>query len=98
MSMTTTQQSGLYGAAFKAAFTKLDPRSLRHNPVMFVTAAVAALTTILAISDAINGVDDIGDLVAANCLADGIGPVRRGLVVHRQIGAERRRPVELGVR
>ena len=56
MSVTTNPTSGLYGPAFKAAFTKLDPRTLRHNPVMFVTAVVAVLTTILAVSDAINGV------------------------------------------
>ena len=35
--------------AIKAAFLKLDPRQLVRNPVMFVTAAVAALMTVLLV-------------------------------------------------
>ena len=35
--------------AIKASFLKLDPRELVRNPVMFVTAAVAALMTLLLI-------------------------------------------------
>src|SRR5690606_33258030 len=43
----TADLSGLYPAAIRESFTKLDPRSLWRNPVMFVTAVVAALTTVL---------------------------------------------------
>ncbi|AXJ95502.1 MULTISPECIES: potassium-transporting ATPase subunit KdpB [unclassified Sphingomonas] len=35
--------------AIKASFLKLDPRQLVRNPVMFVTAAVAALMTVLLV-------------------------------------------------
>ncbi|TVV76238.1 potassium-transporting ATPase subunit KdpB [Sphingomonas solaris] len=35
--------------AIKASFLKLDPRELVRNPVMFVTAAVAALMTVLLV-------------------------------------------------
>ncbi len=35
------------GPALKAAFTKLDPRLMARNPVMFVTEVVAALSTLL---------------------------------------------------
>jgi potassium-transporting ATPase ATP-binding subunit len=35
--------------AIKASFVKLDPRELVRNPVMFVTAAVAALMTVLLV-------------------------------------------------
>ena len=35
----------LVGPAIANAFTKLDPRQLIHNPVMFTTAVVALLLT-----------------------------------------------------
>ena len=35
--------------AIKAAFLKLNPRELIRNPVMFVTAVVAALMTVLLV-------------------------------------------------
>jgi K+-transporting ATPase ATPase B chain len=35
--------------AIRASFTKLDPRALVRNPVMFVTAVVAALLTVLLV-------------------------------------------------
>jgi K+-transporting ATPase ATPase B chain len=35
--------------AIKASFTKLDPRDLIRNPVMFVTATVASLLTVLLV-------------------------------------------------
>ena len=41
----TADMSGLYAAAARQSVTKLDPRSLWRNPVMFVTAIVAAMTT-----------------------------------------------------
>ena len=53
---TLTPQPGLYTAALKAAFTKLDPRQLKSNPVIFVTAIVAAMTTVLALRDLLSGV------------------------------------------
>ncbi len=43
--------SGLYPAAIRQSVTKLDPRSLWKNPVMFVTAVVAAMTTVLGLRD-----------------------------------------------
>ncbi|WP_119422441.1 potassium-transporting ATPase subunit KdpB [Desertibaculum subflavum] len=46
----------LRGAA-GSAVAKLDPRSLVRNPVIFVTAAVAALTTILFVRDLAGGGD-----------------------------------------
>ncbi|WP_394648036.1 potassium-transporting ATPase subunit KdpB [uncultured Sphingomonas sp.] len=41
--------AALVGPAVKASFTKLDPRELIRNPVMFVTATVAALLTVLLV-------------------------------------------------
>jgi len=43
--------SGVWPAAMAQAFAKLDPRRLWHNPVMFVTAVVAAMTTVLGLRD-----------------------------------------------
>ena len=54
-STTLAPQPGLYSAALKAAFTKLDPRQLMSNPVIFVTAIVAAMTTVLALRDLFSG-------------------------------------------
>jgi K+-transporting ATPase ATPase B chain len=52
--MAKTQTKSLFTAdlvvpAFKASFVKLDPRELIRNPVMFVTAAIAALMTVLLV-------------------------------------------------
>ena len=52
--------SGLYPAAMRQSFAKLDPRSLWKNPVMFVTAVVAALTTVLGLRDLLNGTAGAG--------------------------------------
>ena len=59
--MAKTQTKSLFTAdlvvpAIKASFLKLDPRALVRNPVMFVTAAVAALMTVLLVV----GQDDLG--------------------------------------
>jgi K+-transporting ATPase ATPase B chain len=51
---------GLYPAAIRASVAKLDPRSLWRNPVMFVTAVVAALTTVLGLRDLATGVPGAG--------------------------------------
>ena len=52
--MAKSQSKSLFTAdlvvpAIKASFLKLDPRELVRNPVMFVTAVVAALMTMLLI-------------------------------------------------
>jgi K+-transporting ATPase ATPase B chain len=41
--------------AIGAAFTKLNPRTLAKNPVMFVVAVVSALTTVLFLRDLLTG-------------------------------------------
>ncbi|MDF2810133.1 MAG: kdpB [Microvirga sp.] len=46
--------------ALGAAFTKLDPRLMIKNPVMFVVEVVAALTTILFIKDVVSGGGSLG--------------------------------------
>ena len=46
--------------AIRAAFTKLDPRSMMKNPVMFVVEVVAALTTLLFIRDILAGGENLG--------------------------------------
>ncbi|HBD91312.1 MAG: potassium-transporting ATPase subunit B [Rhodobacteraceae bacterium GWE1_64_9] len=52
--------SGLYAAAILQSVTKLDPRQLWRNPVMFVTAIVAAMTTLLGLRDMIAGTAGAG--------------------------------------
>lgn len=47
----TADLSGVWPVALAQAFGKLDPRRLWHNPVMFVTAVVAAMTTVLGLRD-----------------------------------------------
>lgn len=52
--MAKTQSKSLFTAdlvvpAIKASFLKLDPRQLVRNPVMFVTAVVATLMTVLLV-------------------------------------------------
>jgi K+-transporting ATPase ATPase B chain len=56
----SADMSGLYPAAIRASVTKLDPRSLWRNPVMLVTAIVAAMTTVLGLRDLLNGVPGAG--------------------------------------
>jgi K+-transporting ATPase ATPase B chain len=46
--------------AIGAAFTKLDPRTLIKNPVMFVLEIVTALTTVILVRDLIIGGAHIG--------------------------------------
>ena len=45
----------LMGPAVGDAFRKLDPRVLVRNPVMFVTAVVATLSTVLLVKDIVTG-------------------------------------------
>jgi K+-transporting ATPase ATPase B chain len=52
--------SGLYPAALRQSLIKLDPRQLWGNPVMFVTAVVAAMTTLLGLRDLATGLPGAG--------------------------------------
>jgi K+-transporting ATPase ATPase B chain len=47
--------AALLARATRDAFTKLDPRQLARNPVIFVTEIVAAVVTYIAIRDALWG-------------------------------------------
>lgn len=60
MSPSTPARSGLYQAALKASFTKLHPRALMGNAVIFVTAITAALTTVLSLRDLVTGMPGSG--------------------------------------
>ncbi|WP_296574131.1 potassium-transporting ATPase subunit KdpB [Phreatobacter sp.] len=60
MSKSSTAEMSLFEpkilqAAILQAFAKLDPRSLVRNPVMFVTALVSVLATILAARESATG-------------------------------------------
>ncbi|WP_416068031.1 potassium-transporting ATPase subunit KdpB [Rhizobium sp. ZK1] len=46
--------------AVGAAFTKLNPRTLAKNPVMFVVATVSALTTVLFLRDLVSDNGNLG--------------------------------------
>jgi K+-transporting ATPase ATPase B chain len=52
--------SGLYSAAIRESFVKLDPRTLWRNPVIFVTGVVALMTTVLGLRDFATGVSGAG--------------------------------------
>ncbi len=49
----------ILGPAVRSAFTKLDPRTLVKNPVMFVVEVVAVLTTVLFIRDLVVGKENL---------------------------------------
>ena len=63
----TADPSGVWPVALAQAFGKLDPRRLWHNPVMFVTAVVAAMTTALGLRDLVTATP--GALVALHISA-----------------------------
>ncbi|SCB12693.1 K+-transporting ATPase ATPase B chain [Bradyrhizobium yuanmingense] len=46
--------------AIRASFTKLDPRLMVKNPVMFVVEIVAALTTVIFLRDVVTGGAGLG--------------------------------------
>ena len=50
----------LYAGALQQSVTKLDLRTLWRNPVMFVTAVVAAMTTVLGLRDLVAGISGAG--------------------------------------
>ncbi|KQP50188.1 potassium-transporting ATPase subunit KdpB [Methylobacterium sp. Leaf106] len=52
---TSLFSAALVGPALIGALTKLDPRKMIKNPVMFVVEVVAALTTVLFIRDVLTG-------------------------------------------
>ena len=52
---SSTWNSALLGRATLDSFRKLDPRVLRRNPVIFLTALGALLVTVVAIRDAFAG-------------------------------------------
>ncbi len=51
--------AGLIGPACLGAVTKLDPRQMVKNPVMFVVEVVAAFTTLLFVRDLVTGGQDL---------------------------------------
>jgi potassium-transporting ATPase ATP-binding subunit len=57
---TSADLSGLYPAAIRDSVIKLDPRLLWRNPVMFVTAIVALMTTVLGTRDLMSGTPGAG--------------------------------------
>jgi K+-transporting ATPase ATPase B chain len=46
--------------AIGAAFTKLDPRTLAKNPIVFVLEVVALLTTVVLLRDLVTGGESLG--------------------------------------
>src|SRR5690606_27399062 len=57
---TSLLDSRILAPAIGGAFRKLDPRSLARNPVMFVVAVVAALTTDLLLKGFSAGSENLG--------------------------------------
>jgi K+-transporting ATPase ATPase B chain len=57
---TSLFNAALVGPALIGAVTKLDPRKMIKNPVMFVVEVVAALTTVLFIRDVATGGANLG--------------------------------------
>ncbi len=51
--------AALVGPALLGSLTKLDPRAMIRNPVMFVVEVVAALTTVLFLRDLATGGSDL---------------------------------------
>jgi K+-transporting ATPase ATPase B chain len=63
--MTQPKSSSILDArilipAIGGAFTKLNPRTLAKNPVMFVVAVVSLLTTVLFFKDLVTGAEGLG--------------------------------------
>jgi K+-transporting ATPase ATPase B chain len=99
----------IIGPALGQSFAKLNPRRLARNPVIFVTALVALLTTVLAIRDGLIGAPNfaIGAQVAiwlwitvlfanfAEAVAEGRGKARAD--AFRATRAAARAKVLLGV-
>lgn len=58
--MSAMLDPGIVMPAVKASFTKLDPRLMVKNPVMFVVEVVAALTTVIFLRDVATGGAGLG--------------------------------------
>ncbi|MGU3537688.1 potassium-transporting ATPase subunit KdpB [Methylobacterium sp. A54F] len=56
---SSASRAALLGPALRGALVKLDPRTLARNPVMFVVAVVAALSTLLFGRDLLVGADGL---------------------------------------
>src|ERR1700747_1794389 len=54
-SMSTMLDPKILRPAIAASFTKLHPRLMLKNPVMFVVEIVAALTTVIFLRDLVTG-------------------------------------------
>jgi potassium-transporting ATPase ATP-binding subunit len=52
---TSIFSAGLMGPAIRDSFVKLDPRQLIRNPVIFTTATVAVLATVLLVRSILSG-------------------------------------------
>ncbi len=60
MPVTSMTDPKILVPAIGAAFRKLDPRIMIHNPVMFTVEIVASLTTILFLRDLVRGAGHYG--------------------------------------
>ncbi len=60
MPVTALTDSKIIVPAIGAAFSKLDPRTMIKNPVMFVVEVVAVLATVLFVRDLIAGSANLG--------------------------------------
>src|SRR5215467_10569831 len=60
MPIATLLDPKIVGPALRAAFVKLDPRTLASNPVIFVLEIVTALTTIFLVRDIVRGSGHLG--------------------------------------
>ncbi len=59
-SMSTMLDPKILRPAIAASFTKLHPRLMLKNPVMFVVETVAALTTVIFLRDVVTGGEHLG--------------------------------------
>jgi K+-transporting ATPase ATPase B chain len=60
MPVTALTDPKIIWPAIGSAFSKLDPRRMMKNPVMFVVEVVAALTTVIFIREWVQGGDHLG--------------------------------------
>jgi K+-transporting ATPase ATPase B chain len=60
MPVTALLDSKIVVPAIGAAFTKLDPRTLAKNPVIFVLEIVTVLTTVILVRDLVTGGANLG--------------------------------------
>jgi len=60
MAISALLDPGILWPAFGAAFSKLDPRTLVKNPVIFVLEIVTVLTSIILLRDMVAGTDRVG--------------------------------------